>query len=266
MADTLALKTTFNGAAEAYNTYRPHYPDELFTKLATDTHLSAQSRLLEIGPGTGQATEPLARRGYDITAVELGEHLAAKARAVLGKYRCVNVITGAFEEVDLPDRYFDLVFSATAIHWIRPEYKFAKPHRVLKQNGYLAIIHTEHISGGESDAFHRASQPIYDKYTTSNSPVGKASDDTLPSIADLKPSDVDTKLFSLESFTTFPVVHTYTAEAWTGLVGTYSPTLAMPGAKRQAFLAELADLITTTFHGTMERRFGMTLAIYKKKN
>jgi ubiquinone/menaquinone biosynthesis C-methylase UbiE len=266
MADMLTLKTTFDNAAEAYDTYRPHYPAALFDKLITDTHLGPQSRLLEIGPGTGQATLPLAKRGYDITAIELGEHLAAKARQVLGRYRCVNVITGAFEEIDLPDNYFDLVFSATAIHWIKPEYKFAKPHHVLKPGGYLAIIHTEHISGGESGAFHKASQPIYDTFATSNSPVDTSSDKPLPNIAGLKPPEIDTKLFAIESFTAFPITNIYTAEEWTGLVGTYSPTLAMPAAKRQQFLDALNDLINTKFHGTIERRFGMTLTICKRKN
>lgn len=266
MPDALSLKTTFNTAAEAYNTYRPHYPQALFDKLIADTHLTAQSRLLEIGPGTGQATEPLARCGYDITAIELGEQLATKAREVLSKYRCVNIISGAFEDVMLPDAYFDLVFSATAIHWIKPEYKFAKPHKILKPGGYLVIIHTEHISGGESDAFHRASQPIYDKYATGNSPVGQTSDDPLPTIAELQPPTIDNSLFTMESFTVFPVVHTYSADDWAGLVGTYSPTLAMEPTARREFLGALTNLINTEFGGTMEHRFGMTLAICKRKD
>lgn len=49
------LKTTLNEDAERYCKYRPHYPQVLFDKLIRDAHLTSVSRLLEIGPGTGQA-------------------------------------------------------------------------------------------------------------------------------------------------------------------------------------------------------------------
>jgi protein-L-isoaspartate O-methyltransferase len=264
MADALALKISFNDAAEAYDTYRPHYPPALFAKLIADTHLDAQSRLLEIGPGTGQATEPLARHGYDITAIELGEHLAAKAHIKLERYRCVHILTGAFEETDLPEAYFDLVFSATAIHWIKPAYKYTKPHRILKPHGHLAIIHTEHISDGHGNAFHRASQPIYDRFMAGDSPAKKSSYTPLPAMDALKPPDIDASLFKLCSFTPFPLTITYTAEQYTGLIGTYSPTLALPAATRAAFLAALSDLIVSEFGGTVQRHFVMTLAIAQK--
>src|SRR6266513_3682742 len=98
----LALRTTFNSDVERYHAQRPSYPTALFEKLVTDTHLPKSAELLEIGPGTGQATKPLAERGYHITAIELGEELAAKAREVLADYHDVDVITGAFENVELP--------------------------------------------------------------------------------------------------------------------------------------------------------------------
>jgi ubiquinone/menaquinone biosynthesis C-methylase UbiE len=56
------LRASFDDVAERYDRARPGYPAELFDDLAALTGLRAGDRVLEIGPGTGQATLPLARR------------------------------------------------------------------------------------------------------------------------------------------------------------------------------------------------------------
>ena len=154
------LRTTFDEDAERYNTFRPQYPEALFEKLIKDTGISNHWELLEIGPGTGQATKPLAKIGAEITAIELGAALADIARKELQQHTNVHVVTGSFEETHLPASHYDLIYSATAFHWVKEEYKFAKTAQLLKPKGYLAIIHTEHISDGHGDAFHKAGQPI----------------------------------------------------------------------------------------------------------
>ena len=60
------LRAVFDQDAERYDRARPGYPAELFDDLAALTGLRAGDRVLEIGPGTGQATVPLAQRGYRI--------------------------------------------------------------------------------------------------------------------------------------------------------------------------------------------------------
>ena len=69
--------------------------------------LPAQARLVEIGCGTGQATLPLAERGYAITCVELGERLAAAARRKLAAFPSVSVINANFETWQPERRGFD---------------------------------------------------------------------------------------------------------------------------------------------------------------
>lgn len=262
----VSLRTTFNADVERYHAMRPTYPAALFEKLVTDTKLSKEAELLEIGPGTGQATQPLAERGYHITAVELGDDMAAKARGALADYPNVKIITGAFEDVDLPVAHYDLIYSATAIHWIKPEYKFTKPHKLLKPGGHLAIIHTEHVSDEQGDNFFFASQPIYQKYHTKDKPINKQGDFTLPRLKDLQPPEkIDEMLFSSESFTVFPMTLSYTAQEYADLLATYSPHLALPEDKRAGFLREIKALIDKDYGGTMTKHYGMTLTIVRKR-
>jgi len=90
------------------------------------------ARVLEIGCGTGQATVPLAERGYRIVAVELGTDMAAVARRNLAAFDAVEVVTAAYEEWPLPGEPFDVVFSATAFHWIDPAVRVSKSADALR--------------------------------------------------------------------------------------------------------------------------------------
>src|SRR4029079_16021192 len=60
------LRAIFDEDAERYDRARPGYPAELFADLAALTGLRPGDRVLEVGPGTGQATVPLAKRGYRV--------------------------------------------------------------------------------------------------------------------------------------------------------------------------------------------------------
>lgn len=259
------LRTTFDEQAELYNEARPRYPDELFEALVTETQLPKGARLLEIGPGTGQATAPLAERGYNIVAVELGSELANVARRELKKYTNVEVLTGAFEDVELQSGSFDLVYAATAFHWIKPEVKFAKPHALLKDGSHLAIIHTNHVWDGSADSFFAASQPIYKKYEKERPKSTKDTKTPLMRIEDITPEVLDERLFKQTFFKVFPLTIDYRADDYVKLISTFSPTLAMPREQRERFLREIHDLIENEFNGTVTKHLGMSLTIGPKK-
>jgi len=254
------LKRTFNAAAGLYHSARPRYPQELFEALIQASHLPPEAKLLEIGPGTGQATEALAKRGYSITAIELGSNLAQIAAEILKPYPLVEVINGAFEDVELPDDSFDLVYAATAFHWLKPDAQFAKPFRILKQRGHLAIIETRHVSDENGDEFFFASQPIYEKYTPDYDPGFR-----MPLLVNLQPFQVDSNLFELVLFKAFPMVVTYNAQQYSNLLNTYSAQAALEPDKREAFLQGIRELICRQFGDSIRHRFAMTLTMAGKR-
>src|SRR5262245_17480483 len=88
--DRVRLRQTFDGAAELYEQARPGYPPGVFADLAELAEVGPGCRVLEIGCGTGQATVPLAERGCQIVAVELGAGLAAVARRKLARFPSVE--------------------------------------------------------------------------------------------------------------------------------------------------------------------------------
>jgi SAM-dependent methyltransferase len=158
-------KRSFDGGARLYDEFRPGYPEPLFDDLVRLSGIPAGGRILEIGPGTGQATLPLARRGFSILGLELGASMARVCRKNCRGFPNVEIRNVAFEdwkpeghdrnrprisdrvprlslaeqESDAPET-FDMVLSATAFHWI--PYKVAYPRcaRALKSHGSLALL------------------------------------------------------------------------------------------------------------------------------
>ncbi|MBV9281092.1 MAG: class I SAM-dependent methyltransferase, partial [Chloroflexi bacterium] len=131
-SDRLQLRRTFDQAAELYDRARPGYPRELFDDLTELAGIGPGCRVLEIGCGTGQATVPLAERGCQIVAVELGADMAAVARRNLARFASVTVVVSAFEDWPLPAGPFDAVVSATAFHWIDPAVRVTKAADALR--------------------------------------------------------------------------------------------------------------------------------------
>ena len=115
MTDRERLRTTFGEDAARYHRARPTYPPQLFA------HLSGP-RILEIGPGTGQATLPLTGLG-DVTAVELSPELAALAREHAPQ---AHAGRRGLRRVAAAPEPFDLVVSATAFHWLDPSTRMAR--------------------------------------------------------------------------------------------------------------------------------------------
>jgi protein-L-isoaspartate O-methyltransferase len=156
------LRTTFEQVPELYDRARPNYPPQIFDDLVALAQIPEQARLLEIGSGTGQATLPLAERGYAITCVELGEQLAAVAQRKLASFPNVEVINANFESWEPARADFDAILAFTAFHWIAPEVRYKRTAELLSDHGKLAIVSTRHVLPPHGDQFFVEVQEDYD--------------------------------------------------------------------------------------------------------
>ena len=129
----------FNQAADYYDRYRPSYPSEIIDMLTKETGIEAGSRLIEIGAGSGKATELFVNRGYQILCIDPGEDLVR-----IGNERIqeegIHFECGRFEEYELPSEYYDVIFSAQAFHWVPQPIGYQKCAFTLKQDAYLALF------------------------------------------------------------------------------------------------------------------------------
>jgi len=80
----MEFRKIFDTIPEQFDKYRPRYSPELFTSLIEYAEIGEGKTVLELGPGTGQATDPILNTGCDYNAIELGEHLYEKMEQKCG--------------------------------------------------------------------------------------------------------------------------------------------------------------------------------------
>jgi SAM-dependent methyltransferase len=129
----------FDSVAEEYDRVRPSYPAELVDAACAAGNLSSGSQVVEVGCGTGKLTVALAERGLRVQAIDPGGELVEIARRGL-ESSSVRFHVARFEDVSLPERAFEAVFSAAAFHWVDPEIGWSKAARLLRPGGVLALL------------------------------------------------------------------------------------------------------------------------------
>jgi SAM-dependent methyltransferase len=236
------LRATFAGIAELYERVRPGYPDELFDRFAG-------ARVLEIGPGTGQATRALAARGCTVVAVELGAPLAAVARRTLAAFPAVEVVTADFETWPLPAEPFDVVLAATSFHWLDPRRRVAKCAAALRPGGTLATIATHHVAGGTA-GFFAAVQGCYERWDPATPPGLR-----LTPAARIPPDPEDLgPAFEPPEFERWEWDATYSRAGYLDLLSTYSGHIALPEPARAGLFDCIGGLVDA-YGGSVTKRY-----------
>lgn len=259
--DRERLRATFSEAAELYDRARPSYPSQLVEDLGSVAGLARESSILEIGPGTGQLTLPLAERGFHIAAIELGEELAKVARRNLAKFPNVEVHRSSFEDWPLPRRQFDAVVSATSFHWVDPEVRYRKGAEALRDGGALAIVSTHHVAGGDEEFFERV-QHCYEMHVPG----------TPPGLRLLKPEQIDSldPLMEASDFDPPEIREyfwevSYTTKQYLDVLMTYSGHRDLEAGLLEKLLECIADLMDANFGGKVRKAYMNRLLVAKKR-
>jgi SAM-dependent methyltransferase len=256
MADRHRLRATFEEVPELYERARPLYPPELFDDLVVYGGLAPGSRVLEIGCGTGQATLPLAERGLEVVCVELGAGLAAVARRKLAAFPRVEVVHALFEDWEAEEASFDAAVAFTAFHWVDPEVKYAKPARLLRPGGTLAVAETDHVQVEGGDPFWAEVQADYDAVVPSedNRPPPRPEE-----VGDLRAELEERGLFGEVEVRRYLADVTYSAEEYIAVLDTYSPNRAMEPAKRERLFDLIRHRVEATPGGRVRKTYLFTL-------
>jgi trans-aconitate 2-methyltransferase len=96
-------------------------------------------RILDVGCGTGQLTEIIARSGADVTGMDRDETMIAQAREHFPSIRFVVADAAQFTLASLQaSAPFDAIFSNAALHWMKPpERAAASMAQALRRGGRL---------------------------------------------------------------------------------------------------------------------------------
>ncbi len=241
------LRLTFNEDAPNYERFRPTYSDELFDDVIRFSSLGENKRALEIGIGTGQATLPFLKTGCKVTAIEIGDKLTQFSREKFKEFKNFEVINQDFESVQLEENAYDLVYSASAFHWIPQETGLPKVYGLLKSGGVFAWFSIQPFPAKEHMHIHEALQKVYGKYSKF---FGEQKPQTDPQMQRQLEKKSSGRFDALRQYGFADVTEkfyygtrTFSAKDYITLISTYSDHRAMPEESRMPFLKKIADTI-----------------------
>ena len=148
MPEPVKIEMSFSQVADAYQQFRPGYPQALYDTLAQWVPPVGECRALDVGCGTGNVTRELAKMYPFVYGIDPSEGMLTQARLVpVDSVNPISWTEGFAEDLPFEDRFFDLVTVAQAFHWFDGDRFLTACKRVLKTGGLVAIFAEGPASG-----------------------------------------------------------------------------------------------------------------------
>ncbi len=248
------LEWTFDTVASVYEKMRPGYVAQLYQTIFDYIEIDQNSNVLEIGTGGGQATAPVLATGCKLTAVESGEQFSQLLKEKFKDFPEFSVITDKFENTQLESDSYDLVFAASAFHWIAEKTGYEKVYEILKKGGAFARFanHPYRDKGNlplaeEIDEIYR--EYYYKFHNKKPVPLTEYSEEQAKERAFIAEkygfTDIEYALFYRQ--------RVFTAKEYVKLLGTYSDHIAIEESIRKIFFSKIEQAI---------EKHGGTITIY----
>ena len=132
--------------AAEYVKYRPSLTSEVtdcvmsfYRNQQTDGNSSKPSLMVDVGCGSGQATNAFHSCFNKIVGIDVSEQQLDQAKTQ-NVYENVEYLEGSAEEMPVSTGSVDLIVSTAASHWFDLPKFFKETERVLKPSGCLALI------------------------------------------------------------------------------------------------------------------------------
>jgi SAM-dependent methyltransferase len=249
---------TFNLDPAGYAAGRPGYPDVVFDVLEARCGLEPGSEVIEVGPGTGQATTELLRRGARVHAIEPGAALAEHLLAAHAG-EALTVTVSSFEEADLVEGSADLVVAATSFHWVDTAIGPAKARSLLRPGGWIALWWNLWYNPDGPDAFSRALDPIFAEFGNRERPayVDQRQEELwLPLMRPAGFEDVTAERFPWEV--------EQRSDELVALFSTFSGMRIRPAAEQAQMLERIRAMVDEQFAGSVRRTYQTALYTGRK--
>ena len=234
LRDSAPMTVNFGATAADYGRYRAGFPQHFFKRLFDERWVAPESRVLDLGTGTGTVARGLALRGCRVVGLDSEHHLLTEA-ARLDREAATGVtyVQGRAEDTGLPAHSFDVVTAGQCWYWFDRARAVPEVARVLLPGGRLVIAHFDWLAmrGNVVAMTERLVEQFNpDWHLGNNSGI-------YPSFL----SDVAEGGFqALETFS-FDVDVSYSHEAWRGRIRASAGVGAsLPAAEVARFDAELA--------------------------
>jgi len=244
-------RTHFDEIVENYDKIRPEYPSALIADIFEYIRVDNHKKALEIGAGTGKATAFFLDAGYEVTAVEIGKTMAAFLQDRFKDSPHFTVINDSFETAPLEADTYDLIYAASAFHWVDAEIGCPKALRLLKKGGVLALFRYNAVPA-DGEKLYEDIQTVYEKYF--HKPYvrpGKIAEDEYTTSSAIyrgfRCNDLAEYGFMDVTMKLYDVTRSFGADDYINLLDTLADHRSLSNADRAALYAGIKEAIQT--HG-----------------
>lgn len=157
-------KQRFSDRVEDYVRYRPRYPREILDALRKECGLRQESVVADIGSGTGFLAQIFLENGNLVYGVEPNAAMREAGEQLLATYPHFCSVAGSAEATTLPAASVDLVVVGQAFHWFEPRSARSEFSRVLRANGWVAVLWNERLA--DTTPFLREYELLVRKFGT----------------------------------------------------------------------------------------------------
>ncbi|WP_064093982.1 class I SAM-dependent methyltransferase [Rossellomorea aquimaris] len=139
----------FNGTAHYYEKFRPAYPKELLNFILTFVEKKSESKLLDLGCGTGQLAIPLSQSFHEVHAIDSSLEMLSKGQeAGRSNIKWHHLSAEKMEELH---QSFDAIFIGNAFHWMNREKVLHSCFNMLEPKGTLVILAGGSVWNGKKE-------------------------------------------------------------------------------------------------------------------
>lgn len=140
----------FSNRVDSYLKYRPSYPKEAVDYLYDFVGLRSNSKIADIGSGTGIFSKLLLERGSNVIAVEPNQAMRVAVEQMLESNPNFQTISGSAESTGLPDQSVEFIVCAQAFHWFDRLAAQTEFRRILQPGGRVILIWNSRLTNGTS--------------------------------------------------------------------------------------------------------------------
>lgn len=233
------LEWTFDTVATQYEKLRPEYVAELYEDIFSYKRIDQSSHALEVGIGGGQATLPILKTGCRVTAVEYGENFSQLCHQKFREFPGFSAVTSKFEDFAGESDSYDLIYSASAFHWVPEEIGYRKVFDLLKSGGVFARFANHPYKDKGREEMSQAIQKVYDAY------MPNAAEGSEYSEKEAEERAVTARKYGFTdiSYKLYHRTRSFTAKEYTALLGTYSDHMVIEEETRKKFFEEIEQVI-----------------------
>lgn len=238
------LEWTFDTVASKYEKLRPGYTDELYKMIFDYITIDSLSNVVEVGIGGGQATLPILKTGCTLTGIECGEIFSKLCEEKFKEYQKFSVITDKFENVSFSDSKYDLVYSASAFHWVPEDIGYAKVYAMLKSGGAFARFANHPYRDKGNIVLSEEIEKLYTKYYYKYYDIDIKSEKEYSEEQAMQRAQIAKKYGFIDiKHALFYRTRTFSAKEYTELLGTYSDHIAIEETIRTEFFSKIEETI-----------------------